>query len=109
MRPFIMQSVTGSDVVAKGGCYLCLRDRTNDHGPLIDTGEIIDMEGRLIICSTCLEAMVSLLDYLSPKQSRQLGQKVRALQAELQVARMQKGKAEKALIALREHDATVGA
>lgn len=59
---------------ARPGCYLCY---TEPHTgvQMIDTGQSIDMEGRLIICARCIEAMGDLLGYIPPDKAEKLRDK----------------------------------
>lgn len=72
MAMFTIPSVRHDDYVAKAGCYTCLKDTSDKHGPLVDFDISIEGEGRLAICAQCLAEAAHLLGWTEPHESEEL-------------------------------------
>lgn len=101
---FTMESVSAGDLIAKGGCYICLKDHADKDGPLVDFDIVIEAEGRLVLCARCLQDGAHLLGWVTPEQNAALASQLADALRQISVLRMRLGKYSKALQSLRDVD-----
>lgn len=102
MHPKVLDAMP--KLAANRACYTC---GSGSRKHYVDLGIVIEYEGAVVLCTTCVGQLAALLGWITPKDAEKLEKAVAALEAQVEALTVTAGKHGRLVEALEEVHITV--